>query len=63
MATVTVDKDKLEKLLELYSQSYHDFNISPCQFCPLDGIKCTPEKVVDVKCGDAILENICVHEN
>ena len=28
----------------------------------MDGIECTPEKVVDAECGDAILESICVNE-
>lgn len=60
METVTVDKGKLKKLLELYSQSYHAFNISPCQFCPLfinDEDECKGTKT-NKKCGVAILENL-----
>ena len=60
MATVMVDKDKLEKLLALYSESYHAFNISPCQFCPLnidDEVECEGAKT-NKKCGDVILENL-----
>lgn len=60
METVMVDKKKLEKLLALYSEHYGAFNIRICDFCPLDGTECTPEKTVDAKCGVAILEDIRV---
>lgn len=60
METVKVDKNKLEKLLALYSESYHAFNISPCQFCPLniDGKDECEGTKPNKKCGDAILDNL-----